>query len=349
MGFGEYAISGPRFRARCTNKLESRRLGAATCTACVRPCGLDPAACRITWTPDPTVLFNSILNGWSGDSAVDRVSLPSIYGSQVISTDPWQLTTVAVGGGETGLRFSQPVAADGPMLVSTDLDSFSYGPLPDMAWLFIDDANTSCTESAVAALPEVSNSVVREIVTTTPGPLNDADLQALGVTNGYPAGGGPLTIRGPLLRFVYTENISAVATFSFNHGQHRLGLNIDIRSEIREEMECVALEITGSYPNRVGTFSRLPPFFTNTGEQAEDSCGLTFDGRWESVSRAPATYNSTYNFTETMAVSSEGFNWASTGSRRGLNGETTVNAPSAPAASTVTLPTFTDISWRRAI
>ena len=334
----QYDIEQDFFRPRNTNTAQALRGGASKCKACLTPKDLDTNECRGYWTPDQTKLWVSQLNGWNGDCAMARASLGSIKGNEVPPGDPWGLTTNG-----PGLRFSIDEEEEGPLVVGTNLDSFSLGDMPDLPWLFEGDLVGACIDSIGISVAESTYTIIKNNGTAIPADLDDADIVALGASNSWPTFGSA-TIDGPVYSFSYTETFNAGVTFRFNQGQHDLLFQIGIDVGARQSVKLCRLTVTGSYPNRVGVFSLADPSGTPS-----DSYSLDYEWLWESVVRPQSFYNdlSTLEQTETMATDAiQSTEWTATGVRNPYVGFGSVN-PTDPPDGTVTLPTFTDITWKR--
>lgn len=296
--------------------------------------------CRAIWTPDAADLFESVLNGWTGNISMDRSQFGNQLGNGVIAGDPW--TVGAVSG---QLAFTEDVEEEDAMVVGTAFDSFSVGAMPDMEWQFIDDPDNACGESVVTSMLPAVNSVTRANNTAVPADLDDDDLVALGVSDSYPPFGIAATTFGPVVSFNYLETFNASATFSFLNGRHTLSLSCVFEAGTRQNLKRVKAVTTGTKPNRTTTFSVTDAGFT-TGS---DDYQLNFNWLWESTTRAASFYNTVTSQTETMtentAVANHG--WVPAGGRYN-HGSAGTEVPTDPPDSLVTLPTFTNISWGQA-
>ena len=304
-------------------------------------CTQAPQGCRAIWTPDVNDLWQSTLNGWTGNAALDKSSMGSIQGNDVLSGSPWGLQQNGLG-----LKFSQPLETAGPLVTGGNLDSFSVGSMPLLPWLFTGDPENACVDSVATSVPTSTNDVFKENTTALPANLTDAEIQALGAANNWPGSFGSAEIFGPVISFNYTETFNSQATFTIANGQHRLAVVISIEVGARQNVKVAKLTVTGSYPNRVGVFSISDPRLADSSGPSKDAYSLEFDWRWNSVVRPNSFYTDNNSQIETMTetASFSGKGWTENDGRFGYSGALTVLAPPV-SNSVVTLPTFTNIIW----
>ena len=305
------------------------------CKLCLTP--FIPAAnsCRIKWTPLPAQIFRSMLRGWVGDMAVDYSLFPDIIGNDVLSTDPWVLSSTG-----SSVAFSAVYDSYGPIVEGTSWEAFTMQDFNPLFWNFYGDPISSCDESVGTLLGPFVNSITRESAyITPPANLTDADIVALGVNDSYPLLGGPATMFGPVMRFTYTETFTMTGAFYFDDGVHVVTVQLRCNVSQRAALQRCKLDISGTTPNRVGVFS-----LTDATDNA-DPYEVTFNQLWNSATRAPSFF-STSPQVETLSQNDAavGHGWNLSGNRDDF---LIFGGAIIPVFdnSSVTLPTFTDVLW----
>jgi hypothetical protein len=262
-----------------------------------------------------------------------------------VCNDPWPLET---NWGLLGykVRFVAPRESVGPVFRATDFESFDFPEMPHMFWLF--DNSSPCSESVSVEGPssETTYLLTSDEISNIPYSLDDADIVALGAPNSWPGALG-FTAIGPIVQFQYTETVTSRATFSFANGTHRLVVVLNIQGSGRSHFKHVKLTVTGSFPNRIGVFSVVdgPPSI----QTVEPGYDIDYVASWSSVTRDNIFYKlGGYPLTETMSLSSTV--WSS----RPIDvySDFYVRYPLFEfpdfSATSVTLPTFSNITWGRA-
>jgi hypothetical protein len=296
-----------------------------------------PAAnsCRIKWTPLPAQIFRSVLRGWVGDMEVDYSLFPDIIGNDVLSTDPWVLSSTG-----SSVAFSAVYDSYGPIVEGTSWETFTMPDFNPVFWNFHGDPISSCDETVGTLLGPFVNSITRESTyITPPANLTDADIVALGANDSYPLLGGPATMFGPVMRFTYTETFTMTGGFSFDDGVHVVTVQLRCNVSQRAALQRCKLVISGTKPNRVGVFS-----LTDATDNA-DPYEVIFNQRWNSATRAPSFFSASPQV-ETLSQNDAavGHGWNLSGNRDDF---LIFGGAIIPVFdnSSVTLPTFTDVLW----
>lgn len=262
-----------------------------------------PNGCRIKWTPIPTKLYRTEIVGWTPEFSWDYDSFDQVVGNGVLGNEAFDLEA-----GPSIPRFANPQQTDGPAFENRPWAASEGAtvPQPDaLLWLFDGDSDLQCGEDNSSGIPIQTNTVTVGDLSaiTIPPPLNEADLVALGILDNQPFAGIPTQEYGPVVQYTKTESWNVASRLSFHNGTHFVNLQIRQDNLGVEDIHRLKFSITGSKPNRVGTFTieTTSPIAVSNGYSVESL------SRWERFDTAATFLAANVPFSMALAENGSQF------------------------------------------